>query len=411
MHLLLALPPQDVLRPPLPMSAPASGSPRSFKTGRYRNLFREIGKGDVEIAAKVGAAWRQLFYGDDEEQRIYYPVGADMAYIKDVGNDDVRTEGMSYGMMVAVQLDRRDEFDRLWRWSKRHMQYRDGPMKGYFAWQCDEEGNKRGKTPASDGEEYFATALYFAAGRWRGAGYRAEADAILHAMLHRERENGGVVDGVRNMFDLRRKQVVFVPNGDAASFTDPSYHLPAFYELWSRWGPKGDRRFWREAAATSRAFFHKAVHPVTGLAPDYSTFDGKPTKPPWDPRSTNDDFGSDAFRVAGNIAMDHAWFGADPWQVGQSNRMLEWLAAQKPRYVSGYTVDGKPTVEYQAGGHAAMNAVAALASTSKVAPQFVRALWDAPIPSGKWRYYDGLLYLFALLHGSGQYRIWPPRAS
>jgi oligosaccharide reducing-end xylanase len=72
-------------------------------------------------------------------------------------------------------------------------------------------------------------------------------------------------------------------------------------------------------------------------------------------------------------------------------------------------VDGKPLVDFQSGGLVAMNAVATLASTSKVAPDFVKALWEMPIPSGQWRYYDGLLYTFALLHASGQYKIWPPR--
>ena len=391
----------------------APQSPRSFATGKYRNLFREIGKSDAEIKAKVEGAWKQLFYGDDKDQRVYYPVGKEMAYIKDVGNNDVRTEGMSYGMMVAVQLNRKPEFDRLWRWAKTYMQYPSGPMEGYFAWQCTPEGVKRGKTPASDGEEYFAMALYFAANRW-GAGkgdldYSAEADAILHAMIHKEEDNGGVVEGVHNMFDRKEKQVVFVPNGDAASFTDPSYHLPAFYELWARWGPKRDRSFWREAAGVSRRFFRKAAHPKTGLTPDYSTFEGKPKKAPWDPNNRSDNFLFDAFRTGGNIGMDYAWFGVDPWQVEQSNRMLEFFAAQKPRYVSNYSVDGKPLVDFQSTGLVAMNAVATLASTSKVAPDFVKALWDAPVPTGQWRYYDGLLYMFGLLHASGNYRIWMPK--
>ena len=392
-----------------PHAQSASKSPQSFKTGNYRNAFRELGKTDAEIKAKVDAAWKALFYGDDATQRVYYPVGTDMAYIKDIGNNDVRTEGMSYGMMIAVQLDKKEEFDRLWKWAQTYMQYHEGPMKDYFAWQCDDKGNKKGKTPASDGEEYFATALYFANGRWGGKAYRDAADAILRAMIHKQEENGGIVDNVTNMFDLKEKQVVFVPNGDAAKFTDPSYHLPGFYELWSRWGPKADRAFWKDAAITSRRFFRAAANPMTGLFPDYSTFEGKPTKAPWNPASTNDTFGSDAFRVGGNIAMDWLWFGVDPWQVEQSNRMLEWLAAQKPSYVSGYTVEGKPTVNYKAGGHVAMNAVAAMASTSPVASSYIQALWDAPIPSGQWRYYDGMLYLFGLLHASGNYRVWTPK--
>lgn len=41
-----------------------------------------------------------------------------MAYIEDTGNNDARTEGMSYGMMLCVQLDMKEEFDRIWKWAK-----------------------------------------------------------------------------------------------------------------------------------------------------------------------------------------------------------------------------------------------------------------------------------------------------
>ena len=395
----------DPIRAPLPASAPAGESPRSFRTGRYRNLFREIGKDDAAIAAKLNEAWRRLFYGDDANERVYYPMTDGSAYVKDVGSGDVRTEGMSYGMMIAVQLDRREEFDRLWRWADRYMRYHDGPWEGYFAWQCDDTGKILGKTPASDGEEYFATALFFAAGRWGSRGAiddRAEADAILHAMWNRPPGEASP------MFDASPKLVVFVPGGAAATFTDPSYGLPAFYELWARWA-KEDRAFWRDAAGRSRVFFHKAVDPTTGLAPDYASFAGKPMRAPWSPQGIGDTFGSDAFRVGGNLAMDHAWFGADPWQTMQSDRMLGFFASRRPNYVSGYTVDGKPLVPYKSTGLVAMNAVAALAASPRVGLPFVRALWDAPVPSGQWRYYDGLLYLFGLLHASGQYRVWTPR--
>jgi oligosaccharide reducing-end xylanase len=57
----------------------------------------------------------------------------------------------------------------------------------------------------------------------------------------------------------------------------------------------------------------------------------------------------------------------------------------------------------------ATNAVASLAATNPHAKDFVNALWDAPIPSGQLRYYDGMLYLLSLLHCSGQFRIWTPK--
>jgi oligosaccharide reducing-end xylanase len=403
---------QGPFRSPLPTTVMAVQNPKAAVTGKYRSPFREIGKTDEQIAVKLNQAWDQLFYGKDSDQRVYYPVGSDMAYIKDVGNNDVRSEGMSYGLMLAVQFDRKPEFDRLWKWSKTYMQHASGPWKGYFAWQLDPDGKKRTNVPASDGEEYFVMALFFAANRWgNGKGifhYQTEANEILRQMIHKRKLNGGVVDGATNIFDSKERQVVFVPTGDAATFSDPSYHLPAFYELWAKWADH-DRSFWRDAATVSRQYFRKACHPKTGLASDYATFDGKPKKAPWDPNNRSDHFLFDAFRVAGNIAMDHHWFGKDPWQIEQSNRLLDFFAAQKPDYVSNYSVEGKPLVNFKSVGLIAMNASATLAATSPNRTRFIKELWDAPIPSGQWRYYDGMLYMFGLLHCSGQYRVYAPK--
>jgi oligosaccharide reducing-end xylanase len=131
------------------------------RTGVYRNLFREIGRTDAEIDTKVEVALDDYFSGD-ESIRCYYPVGTDEAYILDSGNDDVRSEGMSYGMMTAVQAGRRTEFDRLWNYARRRMRNAEGDRQGYFAWKASRDGDVLDPNPAPDGEEYFAMALFFA---------------------------------------------------------------------------------------------------------------------------------------------------------------------------------------------------------------------------------------------------------
>ena len=43
----------------------------------YPNEFsRLLGKTEAEIDTKINGAWNQLFYGDDNLQRIYYPIDA-----------------------------------------------------------------------------------------------------------------------------------------------------------------------------------------------------------------------------------------------------------------------------------------------------------------------------------------------
>lgn len=399
-------PPPALPKPTATQSPALTPTPlKSFQSGAYRNLFREyLGKSDEAVQARLDAAWEQLFYGDDNSQRVYYPVGEDMAYIEDIGNADVRSEGMSYGMMIAVQMDKKEEFDRLWKWARTYMYHADGPQKGYFAWHCTTDGEKLDTNPASDGEEWFVTALFFASGRWGdGEGifdYWTQAQEILDTMLHKGEEGNAIAT---NMFDLETKQVVFVPSGRNASFTDPSYHLPAYYELWARWAER-DNEFWTDAAQASREFFHNAADPQTGLMPDYAHFDGAAYG-----TDEHADFRFDAWRTLSNVAVDYAWFAADPWQVEQSECVLDFLASQGiDSFPNQYSLDGEPLSSDHSTGLVSMTAVAALAASPEKGTPFVQALWDAAIPSGKWRYYDGMLYTLAMLHVSGNFRIYSP---
>ena len=98
----------------------------AFETHQYRNLFAEMGYRQADIDKKLNEVFHDVFYG---KNKVYFEVGDSMGYVSDVKNNDVRTEGMSYGMMAAVQFGKKDIFDRLWRWSKRYMQHQKGPYK------------------------------------------------------------------------------------------------------------------------------------------------------------------------------------------------------------------------------------------------------------------------------------------
>ena len=108
-------------------------------TGEHRNLFAEAGHAPQEVSAKINAAFQQLFHGDPGTQAVYYPAGINatgaLAYIYDPGNKDVRSEGMSYGMMIAVQLNQKAEFDALWNWARTFMYHASSnhPAYGYFS--------------------------------------------------------------------------------------------------------------------------------------------------------------------------------------------------------------------------------------------------------------------------------------
>jgi oligosaccharide reducing-end xylanase len=402
----------------IPRGAFVPGSGSVWETGTYRNLFVESGRTQSQVDAKVTAAFDQLFYGSDSTQRIYYPVAPDMAYILDVYYNDVRSEGMSYGMMFCVQLDKQAEFNRLWKFAKTYMQHATGPKTGYFRWQVTPAGAELDSNSASDGEEYFAMALYFAWKRWgNGTGifnYQAEADNIVNHMVnHRTLVGLSASDGSsENMIALGNstgritaKQVVFVPIGNSADFTDPSYHLPAFYELWSLWAAQ-DNALWGEISDESRILFRKACHPVTGLAPDYSNFDGTPKSVSWG--GDHDKFRYDAFRVAMNITLDSVWWNADPWQkeTWAENYMEFFESRGVSTYQALYNLDGSGAAGSHSPGLVAMNAISSMIWDDPDAELFIDELWNTGIPSGTYRYYDGCLYMFGMLVASGKYRIW-----
>jgi oligosaccharide reducing-end xylanase len=297
----------------------------------------------------------------------------------------------------------------MWQSSPTH------PSYGFFSWSMKTDGAPNSESPAPDGEEYWAMALYFASHRWGdGKGiydYRAEADRLLDHMKNRKviegRTNRGVETGGPE-FHPEYKMVRFTPNLRRPDHTDPSYHLPAFYELWARWGPAADRPFWADAARVSRDFFQKATHPATGLAPNYANYDGTPVP---GAGGQNGNFGPDAWRTAANWSVDWSWWAADPRERALSDRIQAFFESQGTEtYGNRYTLDGKPLGGSHSTALVAANAVAGLAAANRErAAKFVEALWKAEIPSGRYRYYDGMWYLMGLLHCSGEFRIWPPK--
>ena len=374
----------------------------------YRNVLAEAGYSEKEIEMRLQQLFEEIFYGPE---RFYFPAGEDMGYLEDTGNLDVRTEGMSYGMMMCVQMDRQAEFDRLWKWTRTYMYMSSGVNRGYFAWSVSPEGIPNASGPAPDGEEYFAMALLFASHRWGDRegifDYGGQAREILRTVLHQEDDGTG-----RNMWDLNNHLIRFIPDRD---FTDPSYHLPHFYELFALWADERDRSFWKEAARASRAFLQKACHPVTGLTAEYTTFDGTPYSLEQEIFGRHDWYYSDAYRTIAAIGLDYEWFGRDQgydWECETAGHLQTFFcetAGDHPYAI--YTIDGTRIGEdaLHPVGMIAANAQASLAGNrplSDHALTCIRCLWETPLRKGTRRYYDNCLYFFAFLALSGHYRIY-----
>lgn len=388
----------------------------AFYSGIYPDYFLEAGYNQKDIDAKVDKAYYDLFEGP---YRVCFEVGDSMAYVSDIKNHDARTEGLSYGMMVAVQLNKKDVFDRIWRWSKKYLQHQDGPREGYFAWSINPKTMKQNSPgTASDGELYFITDLLFASNRWgnnTGINYYKEARYILNNMWKKDGS-----DGIYNIINTVHNQIAFTPEKYNYGWTDASYHLPAFFEVWALYAKDGHEQFYRDCADTSRAFLHRACNSVTGLNYDYTEFSGLPRTSRWLP----DAFRYDSWRVPMNIAMDYAWFGMDKlWQRGYAKRIQTFFRSKGiDRFEDQFNPDGsRPDSILQAGGFKklrhSLGLVSTVATTEMIRKDnydFVHELWNSrlePYSDGYFDpYYDGLLYLFSMMHLSGKYQLIQPSA-
>lgn len=389
----------------------------SFKGTFMKSVFEQIGKTSAEIEAKLNKAYGQLFEGDDENERVCFTHGDDLAYIVDIGHSDIRSEGMSYGMTVAALLGKREMFDRLWNFAKRYMRNNSGDVEGYYAWQVSvKDFSMMDSGSAPDGEEYFAAALLYGAKVFGCEEYKREAVKLINDMAYKPQSGD-----VYTMMDVNAGLVRFSPM-KGNDFTDPSYNTLAFYRMYGE--ATGDD-FWKKIADNSLEYLKKAVHPVTGIAAEYSEFDGTPRATPWYP--TSDCFCGDAWRVAWNIALDAstlAGASADgaaaaaklgaarvaeirKWEVDAVSRLLRYLDSRRP-YPADMRVDGSafPSEPRPAtGGLIAMNGAAtiALPEGDPLVKPFAEDLWNMDIPTGTWRYYDGMLYLLGLLACSGKF--------
>lgn len=330
----------------------------------YPNLFVTLsGHTQQESDQKVANAWSSLFNPSSQGTIYFNGPGSDESYVEDIWSGDVRSEGMSYGMMIAVQLDHQTEFDRLWTWVRNHMaQGCSGNVcTGEIAWHCTTSGSKLSNGGAPDGEEYMATALIFAHNRWGDSGkfdYANEARWVL--------------DIIRTKyFHTDPHLVKFVSNSNN---TDPSYILPAFYQVWACFDPDNSD-FWNEAIKDGREYFHVGVD-GNGVCPYQSAWDGSR------PQAAN----SDSVRCVMNLMMDHNFFAADPWQT----------EVYAPMFANHERNAGPPSLY--------CNATLGFGLPPDEGKAFVDRLWSANVPSRD--YWNGVLYMLSLLHVSGNFKLY-----
>jgi len=313
----------------------------------------------------------------------------------------VRTEGIGLAMLIAVELDKKDEFDQLWRYSKGVLQQPSGAARGYFSSFCGEDT----AAPCYDayGMQHFVLALMLANGRWHSTTempYASDALTLLDVLQNKEAENGGVMLGIGSAFDAQSHLVREEPTlADAGFTTRSALQMPAAYWYWQE---ASGNAFWGAAASAAHTHLLAAADPSTGLWPMRSYFDGTPV-------DASPGFTAQGYRTQLNLAIDALWNTASADQADLASRVLDFFYGKGlDKYGITFSVDGM-SLDDSSRAQALISVNGALAVAARAnahRKEFVQAVWDQGIPSDNNRYYDGLLYLMSMLVLSGRMQVY-----
>ncbi|MGV6475671.1 glycosyl hydrolase family 8 [Azotobacter vinelandii] len=229
--------------------------------------------------------------GEDEYWRLYQTRYIDGGRVLDTGNKGVsHSEGQGWGMLLAEANGDRRTFDRLWSWTRRHLQRRDLAL---FSWRYDPAASPPVQDPnnATDGDLLIAWALLRAAQRWDAADYRNASAKIRQAIAGRLiKEHAGLtvlLPGLQG----------FEQNGQL--ILNPSYLVMPAIRAFARADPGGG---WQRLLDDSRSLLDRARFGTYRLPPDWLALGADGTLEPaaaWPAR-----FGFDAVRVPLYLAWD-----------------------------------------------------------------------------------------------------------
>ena len=375
----------------------------AYYTGDYTSPFKTyLGKSDEEIQQKLDALWNHYFKGNNN-CKIYYDIGRE-AYILDIDNNNVNSEGMSWGMMIAVQTNHKEEFDKLWHWAKNHMWHKSGNWNGYFSYKCETNGQAIGEGCCPDAEMYFMMSLLFAANRWNDSQYMEDAQYIMKQMWN---------NAYYCFFNQQNYVITFRPQGEEKNFSNPSYDLPAFVDLFSRWSDTNKDK-WAKATKATRDHLYKSSNAKSGLFSDYNNFDGTPRSVTYNGNASK--YWTDAIRCAMNFGMDYYLFGVDSErQTEMAKRIIDFFEKDDYQHAH-FNWDGSNASDRYTLGQKGANAVACyalmnLSDYEDIIKKNLSMAWDADLLTGQYRYYDGIVHYMAMLHLCGAFKIWKSEKS
>lgn len=272
---------------------------------------RASGPCTITTAASAAQAVRTAF--DTWSNTFVAAQGAGLRVVRTSNQNDTVSEGIAYGMLIAVYLNERGLFDGLWTYAKSHFdQY------GLMNWHITAEGQTAsdGSGSAADADEDMAWALLMASAQWSSGTYLEEAKAVIAAMYRTTIAPDGMLKPGDSWGGTTR--------------TFPDYFSPAYYRVFAQ---VTDNPTWAGPIIDRNYEILAAVSGEHGLVPDSTTGD----------LQNMGTYGYDACRTPWRMAMDYCFYG-EPRAKAYLDKAGAFFDGQGVSNIGdGYSLDGTKT--------------------------------------------------------------------
>jgi endo-1,4-beta-D-glucanase Y len=251
-------------------------------------------------------------------------------------NDDTRSEGVGYGMVIAAYMGDQETFDGLWRY------YQRTSTNGLMNWRrngCDGSGGGGDAGSASDADIDAALAVLVADRQFPGNGYAQQAGQILGAIRDQ-------------LFDGGCQGVLLAGSQFAnCNCINPSYIPPGYYVAY---GAADDQAFWTQARDASYNYLNTVRDDATGLVPAWSQANGSlqlGCNPQVAGGGATNEYQADAARTPWRVAIDYQWTG-DTRAQDFLQSIGGFASSQQPmRIRDRYTLQGQPANPDELSSH------------------------------------------------------------
>jgi endo-1,4-beta-D-glucanase Y len=285
----------------------------------------------------------------------------------DTGSPTV-SEGMGYGMLMAVYMGDKALFDGLLGYWKAH----GSGQNMLMTWKI---GGTGGTGSATDADEDTAFALQMAVKQW-GSSYSSDASAILGQFLANDVDSAGYLKP-GNLFG-------------GQTLTNPSYFAPAFYRYFASVDTANASK-WNALVANCYTELGN-ISGSKGLVPAWCT--GSASSPCSTPGSGGKNYADeltyqyDSHRTPWRIGLDVCWNGASAASAGKSylDKVVGFFAdASNTAGISSladiYSTTGTPTgagggtIVYNSMSLVGCAGAGAMGSTATNAASFRDRVW------------------------------------